>query len=170
MLIDDGYEHLVLRSVAERCGIKLGNLQYYFATREALIVTIIELEAEKDIATIRTSLQTDEDAEALRKIVTELFGRWRGESGTIFATLNLLMQHNETYRALYQRIYRNFYAAIEEAIRCALPSLDAAECALRARLLSALVDGAPMQTGVSRKPEFRERLIDEACRIALASS
>ncbi len=168
LLVEHGYEGLVMRDVAARCGMKLGNLQYYFATREALLTTIIELEADKDIATIETSMQEADDVAALRATVTELLARWRGDSGVIFATLNLLMQHNDVYRNLYQRIYRNFYAAIEAAIRCALPELDARECALRARLLSALVDGAAMQTGTSRKSEFRSRLVDEACRIALS--
>ena len=86
----------------------------------------------------------------------------------IFATLNLLMQHNSTYRALYQRIYRNFYANIETAILCALPDLDATEAATRARLLSALVDGAAMQTGVTRRSGWTQRLVDEACRMALS--
>ena len=149
ILVEEGYERLVLREVAQRCGIKLGNLQYYFATREALLTTVIELEADKDVATIEASMQAQDDVAALRKTITELLGRWRGDSGVIFATLNLLMQHNDVYRALYQRIYRDFYAAIEAAIRCALPDLEADECALRARLLSALVDGAAMQTGVN---------------------
>ena len=168
LLVEEGYERLAMRKVAVRCGIKLGNLQYYFATREALLTTIFEMEAEKDIATINASVDEKEDADALRAIVTDLFSRWRGESGVVFATLNLLMQHNDTYRTVYQRIYRNFYAATEAAIQCALPGLDDAECALRARMLTALVDGATMQMGVSRKPAFRERLIEEACRIALS--
>ena len=85
----------------------------------------------------------------------------------MYTTLNMLDRHHEDFRALYGRIYKRFYAAIEEAIRCALPDLPESEYALRARLLTALIDGAPMQTGVSRNPAFRERLVEEACRIAL---
>ena len=167
ILVKEGYECLVMREIAQRCGIKLGNLQYYFPTKEALLTSVIELEADKDIFTIQASLQQSDDREALRAVVAELLGRWRGDSGTIFATLNLLMQHNKGYRALYARIYQNFYTNIEQAIRCALPDLDPDECGVRARLLSALVDGAALQVGITKSPALRERLIDEAFRMAL---
>jgi AcrR family transcriptional regulator len=167
ILVEEGYERLVMREVAQRCGIKLGNLQYYFPTKEALLTTVIEREAEKDIATIQGSLQQTDDREALRSVVTELVGRWRGDSGVVFATLNLLMQHHAGYRALYERVYQNFYANIEAAISCALPDLAPAECGIRARLLSALVDGAALQIGMMKKPALRKRLLDEAYRIAV---
>jgi AcrR family transcriptional regulator len=167
ILVEEGYERLVMREVAQRCAIKLGNLQYYFPTKETLLTTVIEREAEKDIATIQGSLQQTDDREALRSVVTELVGRWRGDSGVVFATLNLLMQHHEGYRALYERVYQNFYTNIEAAISCALPDLALAECGIRARLLSALVDGAALQIGMMKKPALRKRLLDEAYRIAV---
>ena len=115
ILLKEGYQRLAMREVAHRCGIKLGNLQYYFATRDALLTAVIQREADKDIATIQAALREDKSL-ALRATVSELVSRWRGESGIVFTTLNLLMQHDPDYRALYQRIYKNFHAAIEEAI------------------------------------------------------
>ena len=54
-LVADGYERLGMREVAEGCGIKLGNLQYYFPTVETLLLAVIEAEAAGDLETIRAA-------------------------------------------------------------------------------------------------------------------
>ena len=44
ILLDGGPEALVLRDVAERLDITHGNLQYYFRTKQELIVAIFDRE------------------------------------------------------------------------------------------------------------------------------
>ena len=56
ILVDEGFERLILREVADRCGMTLGNLQYYFATRDDLLATLIQQEADADIATIEAAI------------------------------------------------------------------------------------------------------------------
>ncbi len=46
MLVDCGYDGLVMRSVAAAAGMTLGNLQHYFATREALLAAVVRAEAD----------------------------------------------------------------------------------------------------------------------------
>ena len=42
LLVDEGHAALSLRGVAQRAGIRLGNLQYYFATREEIVRSCTE--------------------------------------------------------------------------------------------------------------------------------
>lgn len=42
LLIDVGYQGLTMRGVAEKCGISLSNVQYYFRTKEDLIDAIAD--------------------------------------------------------------------------------------------------------------------------------
>ncbi len=171
VLVERGYQGLVMREVAESCGIKLGNLQYYFPTAEALILTVIDQEAQQDVETIRRALeQTQDPIEALRVIVEELVTRWRSDAAPIYATLNLLALHNDAYRTLYARIYANHYAALEQAIGAAVPRLSRAECAQRARLMTALIDGSSYQTRVGRKSKFLSLVVEKACDLALAAT
>ena len=46
VLISAGYNGLVLRDIAERIGITHGNLQYYFSTKNDLLMAIFDEEIE----------------------------------------------------------------------------------------------------------------------------
>jgi len=46
VLISEGYNGLVLRDIAERIGITHGNLQYYFSTKNDLLMAIFDEEIE----------------------------------------------------------------------------------------------------------------------------
>ncbi len=166
-LVAQGYERLVMREVADGCGIKLGNLQYYFPTVQALLLAVIEAEGEQDLRTIGAARATaGTPIAALETMVRELIARWRSDSGAIYATLNLLSLHNEAYAALYTRIYRAHYSAVESAIADAVPGIPTSECRIRAQLLTALIDGAPLQARKHRQA-FVNRIVQEALNIAL---
>ena len=68
-LIVEGLDGLVMREVAAACGIKLGNLQYYFPTREVLLTEVIRSEARLDVDVIRARSEALEPVAALRTLV-----------------------------------------------------------------------------------------------------
>lgn len=167
-LVETG--RVVLREIADGCGIKLGNLQYYFSTQEALVLGLIEAESERDLETVHRAVECAEDPRtALRAIVLELVTRWRSDSAPIYATLNLLSLHNDVYRDLYARIYRDHYAAIEPLLAEIVPGLPKSEYEMRARLLTAVIDGAGYQRPRRRK-RFADRIVEEALRVALGDA
>lgn len=167
-LIQHGVDAFKLRDLADSLGLKLSNLQYYFKTREALIRHVLELEAARDVHLIDAHLkQSGATPEAvLRAIVRDLVVRWRGDTGVLMSAMNTLAMHNPEYRQLYRGIYANFYDALAAPIRQLNPKLDAAEIELRVRLITALVDGTPMQVKVGNKQQFLERVQDQAELIA----
>lgn len=168
-LIIDGIDQFALRELADSLEIKLSNLQYYFKTREALVLYVLEEEAERD-RIIMKELQTRSEnaSETFRAIVRELTMRWRGESGVLFSTLGTLAIHNKEYKKLYRSIYADFYRALEEPLKNLNPSLSDAELQIRVRLVTALIDGAPMQPLIPNMQVFLERIQAEAELIALA--
>lgn len=166
-LIEHGIDRFALRELADSLEIKLSNLQYYFKTREALVLQVLEEEAERDRAVIKTRQQELKDPrDAFRAIVQDLITRWRGDSGVLFSTLGMMAIHNKEYRKLYRSIYANFYLELEEPLRRLVPGLAESEIALRARLITALIDGAPMQTQIASKPGFLQRIQEQAESIA----
>lgn len=168
-LVEKGYEQFVMRELATLLGIKLGNLQYYFKTREELILHVIEVEAARDVQTIQAHQQRwDTPEEVFRAIVQNLVARWRGDSGLLFSTLGTLALHNKTYKQLYLAVYGDFYQALEGPLRELNPKISDEEAALRVRLITALIDGSPMQTGVGSVRDFLNRVQAQALMIALA--
>lgn len=168
-LIGHGIDKFALREIADSLGIKLSNLQYYFKTRESLVFQVLEEEAARDRATIEIHQHTSKDgADTFREIVQDLATRWRGDSGVLFSTLSTLAIHNKEYRKLYRSIYADFYRALEGPIKSLNANLSESELALRVRLITALIDGAPMQLQNNKKQVFLLRIQEQAESIARA--
>ena len=171
LLVRKGYGNLVMREVAEVCGMKLGNLQYYFPTHDALVMAIIEAETALDVEAVENVLQKHQEPEKrLRAVVNELVTRWRGESGVVFSTLNLLVLHNKVYHAIYHEIRSVYYGFLEEVIAATSPGQTKQEYATRARLLCALIDGVPFQTNIGRKADYLARVQELAYAIAIGAA
>ena len=166
-IVERGIDGFSLRDLADSLGIKLSNLQYYFKTRETLVLQVMEDEAERDRALINGHQQRSASAQgAFRAILKDLISRWRGDSGVLFSTLGTVSMHNQTYRKLYRSIYASFYLALEGPVRDLNPGLSDAEVSMRVRLITALIDGAPMQPRIRNRARFLQRVLEQAESIA----
>ena len=168
-LVADGYDALVLRTIAERLDMKLGNLQYYFRTRDDLLLEVIRNEARSDLEVIRGIAEHDQPGtDVLRQLVRSLVSKWRSDSGIVFTTLMFVAQHRQPFATAYREVYTEFYGVIERAIEHAQPGHDPRTYQQRDRLLTALIDGAAMQTNTGPQSQYVESVIDAALQIALA--
>lgn len=168
VLVSDGYDAVVMRAVADAVGIKLGNLQYYFPTRDHLLLAVMAAEASSDIDDIRAIAKSGlPPREALASLVNELVSKWRSDSGVVFAALGFLRTHKPDFEVAYRNTYAAFYREIEGAIEHAIPGLAPEEYRRRARLLTALIDGAAAQIDVGPRADYLDTVADLAVKIAL---
>jgi AcrR family transcriptional regulator len=165
-LVENGVDGFSLRELATSLDLKLSNVQYYFKTREALLLHVFEREAAADVAVIEAKRSSGSEREAFRAIVRELVIRWRGDSGILMSTLGTISLHHKEFRGLYRSVYEVFYRALEASVRGMNNELDDDEVRLRVRLVTALVDGSPMQTRVGDLQIFLDRVQDQAEQIA----
>ena len=166
-LVENGVDGFSLRELATSLDLKLSNVQYYFRTREALLLHVFDREALADVAVIEAKRSSGSEREAFRAIVRELVIRWRGDSGILMSTLGTMSLHHKEFRGLYRSIYDAFYNALEASVRSMNHKLDEEEVRLRVRLVTALVDGSPMQIRVGELQTFLDRVQDQAEQIAL---
>ena len=167
-LVENGVDGFSLRELATSLDLKLSNVQYYFKTREVLLLHVFEREAAADVAVIEAKRSSGSEREAFRAIVRELVIRWRGDSGILMSTLGTISLHHKEFRGLYRSVYEVFYRALEASVRGMNNELDDDEVRLRVRLVTALVDGSPMQTRVGDLQIFLDRVQDQAEQIALS--
>lgn|GEM_PF-747962 len=171
VLVAEGYDALALRDLAKRCNMQLGNLQYYFPTRDALLEAIIAAEADQDVAALKSARNNSshkdwgDPVQHFTALVNHLVSRWRGESGIIFGMLNFLALNKPAFRALRDHIYATFYAELAGLIQQIDPSLDGASRDLRVTLITALIDGAAQQIRIGDSQRYVEAVADAALRI-----
>ena len=168
MLLERGYDGLVLRELADSLGIKLGNLQYYFPTREALALHVLGVEGARDALLIEDQRRSDGPLPTFRTSVRDMALRYRGASGQLLLMITALAQHNVAFEQLYRDSYANFYPVFEKLLGEMQPALPAAEVAARARLINALVEGSAFQIDVGDLDVYLDRVLAEAERIALS--
>jgi AcrR family transcriptional regulator len=150
ILVEDGYDALVLRDLALQVGIKLGNLQYYFATREDLLVEVtagyfqnqtLEMEG---LLNRRTSSKSK-----LLTLVDFYLKKWAQRDAFLYFLVMQLGTHNEKIMHAKREIYDNFYEAIEHILEDVAPDFTPLQRRQKARLITTLMDGIHMQNGYS---------------------
>jgi AcrR family transcriptional regulator len=161
LLVDDGYDCFVLREVAARLGITLGNLQYYYPTRDDLLEAVIRAEFETNRREIaRLSAGPRPPRERLAAIVRHLIHVWAKEGGRVYVVLSLLAIHHDRFARLHGEIYGAFYAGLAPVLGELRPGVRRAGLLRVARLVTTLVDGALVQV-----PD--RRFLDETVAAAL---
>lgn len=166
-LLDGGYDGLVLRELAASLDMKLGNLQYYFPTRDALVLHVLEIEGTHDADLVEECRRTDQPIDAFRFVVRDMADRYRGDSGRLLSMITALAQTREPYLKLYRDSYANFYPPFERLLGDLRRDLSNEEVAIRARVVNALVEGSAFQTDVGDVEAFLDRIVNEAERIVL---
>lgn len=147
MLVEEGYDRFVLRDIAVRVGVTLGNLQYYYATRDELLEAVIRAEFERNRADI-DSIAAGAGApdERLATIARRLLTAWSRDGGRVYVVMSLLALHQERFRRLHREIYAAFYESLLPVLAELHPNEDRKGLLRRARLVTTLVDGALVQT------------------------
>ncbi len=146
MLAEEGLEHFVLREIAKRAQLRLGNLQYYFPTRDDLLEAVIRAEFEHNLATMRALRDKRSSlAHYMRGLAQMMIEEYTGIGGRIWPVLTVMHLHSRRFRQLSRLVYQQHFETIVTAMRSfGVAGTDAALLE-RARLITALIDGAALQ-------------------------
>jgi AcrR family transcriptional regulator len=177
LLLEGGLEAFVMRTVATSVGMRLGNLQYYFATRDDLLEAVIRAEFANDLAQVEAMIEATvgvspnamDTSRDIAELARQMVENWAYNSGEVFLTLALLAYHNDRFRALNREVYESFYSAIGTLIRRLDRQAEPAAVRRRALLMTALLDGVAVQlhAAVHGKPEA-DVLIERATGLLVA--
>lgn len=158
LLIEEGYDAFVLRTIAARAEITLGNLQYYFPVREDLLEEIVRQEFERSLSTVRQAITGLGSAETrLTYMVHQLLEDWNQTGGRVYAVTFMLALHQERFRHLHKKHYRHFYQAVADLVRELNPAASSDEALKRARLVTTLMDGSLFQVAPHGRGSRAER-------------
>lgn len=146
ILAAEGLERFVLREIAKRAGMQLGNLQYYFATREDLLEAVIEVEFANNLAAMHALEDQARDLkDYMKRLVQLMIREYTGLGGRIWPVLSLLHLHNRRFRDQSRAIYQEHFDTIVRALQRYGVAGRRSELVHKARLITALIDGASLQ-------------------------
>ncbi len=175
VLVEDGLDGFVVRRIADRADVRLGNLQYYFPTRLDLLAAVVRHELATDLDGIDDTIDAEggDHVAELRSFLSSLADRWQRGATDVYLAAGLLALHDDAIAAVIDEVWLAFYDVIAERVRRIDPTVSADEACARAMVITALFDGASLQridaAGVDRE-RFVARAIDQALAIARGES
>jgi AcrR family transcriptional regulator len=172
LLIEEGYDRFVLRDIAAQCGMTIGNLQYYFRTRELLLEAVTRTALFDDLKTLDAISQSAPQGKAqLRELASAILRKWLGENDKIYAVASFLSRSEPAFRSLLSELYSQFFDRLIVVLRELRPRLHRQTLLDKARLITAVLDGAVIQIRNGAVPTTsgtRARFVENVCAQVVA--
>lgn len=161
LLIEEGSATLSMRSVADRAQMSLGNLQYYFKTRDDLIEAVVEEMSrsyQERIKEVVLSAPTTKDQ--LFRLAEFMVEDFRTPAGsTLFWELWALSAHNAAAAEAVNRFHDMERRTIRGLVTALSPHLTKAEASHRATMIASLFEGIGIFIGKGRSQEKNHRTV-----------
>lgn len=167
LLIDAGYHNFSMRKVADAAGIKLGNLQYYFPSKNVLVSAMLDKTIQvylDEFDEIRTQGSPVEQFHSLLKhVISDLTTR---QTTQFFPELWSLSNHEEEITVHMDQMYAKYRSTLGDIITDMNPELSPKQVEKLALFISASVEGHTVFIG-HNKPWTKE--VDNIIKMAIQS-
>jgi len=156
ILVNEGWEAFSMREVAARLGIRHGNLQYYFPTKQDLLVALYDSEVSAYISGVASAVASASTRQSAIEGVLDsgiaTASRPETQLWRIAAALGPQDNEMESILARDNQLYRD---ALMTAFSEIAPELTRLRQAVLARFIQVLVDGLSLQL-LTDDPSSRE--------------
>lgn len=158
ILVEDGFLGLSFRAIAKRTGTTVGNIGYYYATKDDLMVDLAEyifdkweLRLQRDMPSSMTDRR-----EKFRYFIRYMIDQNK-QRKTMFLLLEMWAMANRSLAVskMMDTFYGRLRGSIEAMIAELNPEMAADTRALRAALITTQIEGLMILVG-PRKPRHRE--------------
>src|SRR5690606_34972483 len=138
-LIEEGYGAFSMRKIADRMGIRVSLVQYYFPSRGELLRALFERSLQRSIDRFAATA----DGRTLKAMTTFVLNHQLApEESRLFWELWALSAHDEAAAEAKERFYRGYRHEIGKVIAPLRPDLPEDEIARRATIITVLLEGA----------------------------
>lgn len=147
MLIHSGLSGLVTRDLAESLGITHGNVQYYFATKDDLLVAIFEQEVQRYTDSMHNAIVHASSRSAkISTIIDSALEEIKSESTVLWLMLHSLAKQNEVLKSILRDTNRKYDDALAEHLLLIEPNFSYERRRHVAQLIRMLLDGFSVQS------------------------
>lgn len=156
LLIDSGYHNFSLRKVAEKAGIRVGNLQYYFPAKADLVKAMLDHVIDdylEDFDSIRGHGTPEEQFVAvIEDVIADLNSK---KTTVFFPELWSLSNHEKGITHSMDNMYQRYREVLAEIILEINPGLSQEQSQRLALFFSSSIEGHTIFIGY-RKPWRKE--------------
>jgi AcrR family transcriptional regulator len=172
VLANEGYTSLSMRGIADRIGIHLSTLQYYFPTKRDLLKSTIE----KSIGTMVRMMDefilnsSTSPEKVLRKALRIHLKSCRDPNiAKLFVALWGMSGHDEDVNFLLAEVYKNDCQRYATLIKKTNPHLTKRDCENKAILILAQLEGLVLFISPEKPFASKARVIEKQLWISIES-
>jgi AcrR family transcriptional regulator len=167
-LVDEGFSGLSFRNVAKRAGITVGNVTYYFPTKDDLLIELAGYIFDRWEARFRRDLPadlTDKMGVFLYSIRYMIEENKRVKSSRLLLEMWALANHSTAVMKMLDAFYCKMRTWIEDMLADIAPNQPLQKRKLLAALITSQIEGLMVLIGPNRKVHKElEGLENEAIR------
>ncbi|MBT4518597.1 MAG: TetR/AcrR family transcriptional regulator [Halieaceae bacterium] len=156
LLINSGYYNLSLRKIADSAGISIGNLQYYFPSKdmlvEAMLDRVIQGYLDSFIEIRRHGTPQEQFLAIIEEVITDLGTK---HTTVFFPELWSLSNHQKGVTKAMDAMYDRYRQVLVDIICDMNPALSADQARRLALFISSSIEGHTVFIGY-RKPWNKE--------------
>jgi AcrR family transcriptional regulator len=144
LLVEDGYAQLSIRKIAARAGIRPGNLQYYYRTKQDVVRALLDRYLAESVRAIeqRVAASTGTPEARLRSGIEGILADQQvGRSCEFFREIWALAARDRAVARAVQNFYARYRDGVAQALLAVNPALGAACADRRAALVVAMLEG-----------------------------
>ena len=166
LIVEEGFQSFSMRKVAVRCGIKVGNLSYYYASKAALIHDLVDsvlhgYEEIWDPMLADESLSEEDKLVAFIKLIMEDLGT--KETTRFFPELWVMATHDEVVRKEKKEVYSKVRAVLSGLIVQINPNLSEKAVEAISVFISSSMEGHTIFVGYNKScSEFAPQTLNLA--------
>ena len=151
LLIESGYHNFSMRKVADAAGIRLGNLQYYFPSKEKLVNAMLDNTLSRYLDDFFEIRQHGTPEEQFLTVVDHIVFDLNSKRTTVFfPELWSLSNHEKGVTKSMDEMYENYRKVLADIIREINPKLSLQQCRRLALFVSASLEGHTIFIGYGK--------------------
>lgn len=146
VLLSQGYEKLGMRELAKQIGIKHGNLQYYFPTKNDLLIAIFDDQLSKYTSSLKDAVAATSTKQGrIGAIVDAAFEELMEPDTALWRLLISLADHTPELAAILRKENEIYQQEVVEQLKVIAPELSASRRNHVAQMINAFLDGFGVQ-------------------------
>lgn len=154
VLVTAGYANFSMRRVATEAGVSVGNLQYYFSTKDALTAALLDNVIEDYLLDFDALRSSGTPREQFERIIRAVFEDLRSPDTTLFfPELWSLSNHEPQLTARVDAMYARYRAVLAELVTEINPRVGEQQAAQLAVFFSSSIEGHTMFVGHEKPME-----------------
>ena len=167
-LIEGGANSLVLRDVADQIGITHGNLQYYFPTKNDLLIAIFDQAVEKYTESMKVAVsETSTRKGRLDAIIDAGIAELKAPETALWRMMMSLADHNPDMASILKKENDLYEQVVAEELELISPDLSLQRRRHIARIIHAILDGLGIQFSYEDAEGPEMRALASEIKIAL---